>query len=131
FLALQKIVGKEKLIALSECSSVPDIDASFRDNAVWSFFGQWYGKYISDDKGEYSEEYTSKDAIVRVYNSDGALSLDEYKKLRKGEKLVSDYGDEVPATTTTTTTSTTVPTETSAEGETTPADTTVTAVTSE
>ena len=133
FLALQKIVGKEKLIALSECSSVPDIDASFRDNAVWSFFGQWYGKYISDDKGEYSEEYTSKDAIVRVYNSDGALSLDEYKKLRKGEKLISDYGDEVPATTTTTTTttSTTVPTETSAGGETTPADTTVTAVTSE
>lgn len=101
FLALQKIVGKEKLIALSECSCIPDIDASFRDNSVWSFFGLWYGKYIRDDSGEYSEEYTPKDALVRTYNSDGALSLDEYIKLSGGEKLVSEYGDEVPMTTTT------------------------------
>lgn len=134
FLALQKIVGKEKLIALSECSTVPDIDASFRDNAVWSFFGLWYGKYLRNDKGEYSEEYTSKDAIIRAYNSDGALSLDEYIKLRGGEELISEYGDEEPAATTTSTTATTTTTatdtaetsETSSE-----ATTETTAVTSE
>ena len=101
FLALQNIVGKEKLIALSECSSVPDIDASFRDNAVWSFFGFWYGKYLRDEKGEYSDRFTSKEAMIRAYNSEGALTLDEYIKLRGGEPLIPEYGEEKPRTTTT------------------------------
>lgn len=133
FLALQKIVGKEKLIALSECSTVPDIDASFRDNAVWSFFGLWYGKYLRNDKGEYSEEYTGKDAIIRAYNSDGALSLDEYIKLRGGEVLVSEYGEEEPVTTTTaSSTTTTTAAETSETGEiSSESSTETTAVTSE
>lgn len=107
FLALQNIVGKEKLIALSECSTVPDIDASFRDNSVWSFFGLWYGKYIRDDNGEYSEKYTSKETLIRAYNSEGALTLDEYIKLRGGEKLIPEYGEETLSTSTTSTTSTT------------------------
>ena len=107
FLALQKIVGKEKLIALSECSTVPDIDASFRDNAVWSFFGLWYGKYIRDEKGEYSEKFTSKDALIRAYNSEGAITLDEYIKLCGGEKLIPEYGDEKPTTASSSTATTT------------------------
>ncbi|MBP3249911.1 MAG: glycoside hydrolase [Ruminococcus sp.] len=81
FAAMQKIVGKDKLIALSECSSVPDIDITFRDNAVWSFFGTWYGKYLTDEKGEYSEKYCPKETLIRTYNSDGALTLDEYRVL--------------------------------------------------
>ncbi|MBQ8960407.1 MAG: glycoside hydrolase [Ruminococcus sp.] len=81
FAAMQKIVGKDKLIALSECSSVPDIDISFRDNAVWSFFGMWYGKYLTDDKGGYSDKYCPEETLIRTYNSDGALSLDEYREL--------------------------------------------------
>ena len=85
FAALQKIAGNDKLIALSECSSVPDIDELFRDNAVWSFFGLWYGEYL-EDNGEYSEKYASKDLFTRVYNSDGALTLDEYKAMKESEK---------------------------------------------
>lgn len=91
FLALQKIVGKDKLIALSECSVVPDIDASFRDNAVWSFFGLWYGKYLRNEDGEFSETYTSRDNFIHVYNSDGAITLDELIKLRGGEELIPEY----------------------------------------
>ena len=82
FAAVQKFLGSDKLLAISECGSVPDMDAAFRDNAVWSFFGTWYGKYIQDEKGAYSEEYTSKDALIRAYNSDGAMTLDEYRSLR-------------------------------------------------
>ena len=91
FLALQKIVGKEKLIALSECSVVPDIDASFRDNAVWSFFGLWYGKYLRNDENEFAETYISRDNFIHVYNSDGAITLDELIKLRGGEELIPEY----------------------------------------
>ena len=31
-----------KILAISECSNVPDMNAMFRDNAVWSYFGLWY-----------------------------------------------------------------------------------------
>ena len=82
FAAVQRFVGSDKLIAISECGCVPDMDTAFRDNAVWSFFGMWYGKYIQTEKGTYSEEFNSKDALVRAYNSDGAMTLDEYQKIR-------------------------------------------------
>ncbi len=85
FVALQKIVGSDKLVALSECSSIPDIDAVFRDNAVWSFFGLWYGDYIQTDDGKLSEKYTSKESFVRMYNSSGALTLDKYIAIKNGE----------------------------------------------
>ncbi len=91
FLALQKIVGEDKLIALSECSEIPDIDASFRDNSVWSFFGLWYGKYIKNENGEFSEEFMDKDSFIRIYNSDGVISLDEYITLCGGNELIPQY----------------------------------------
>lgn len=88
FAAMQKIVGRNKLIALSECSNVPDIDSAFRDNAVWSFFGLWYGEYLNDKDGNYSDKYNKKENFIRAYNSDGALTLDEYIKLK--EESVSE-----------------------------------------
>lgn len=88
FAAMQKIVGSNKLIALSECSNVPDIDSAFRDNAVWSFFGLWYGEYLNDKDGNYSDKYNKKENFIRAYNSDGALTLDEYIKLK--EESVSE-----------------------------------------
>ena len=78
FAALQNLVGGEKLIALSEVSSIPDIDAVFRDKAVWSFFGQWYGDYLIDKDGGFSEKYITEEEFIRGYNSVGALTLDEY-----------------------------------------------------
>lgn len=97
FLALQKIVGEDKLIALSECSEVPDIDTSFRDNSVWSFFGLWYGKYIVDENGAFSEEFMDKDSFIRIYNSDGVISLDEYITLHGGNELIPQYDTEMTA----------------------------------
>lgn len=94
FLALQKIVGEDKLIALSECSAIPDMDNSFRDNSVWSFFGLWYGKYLNDENGGFSETYMSRDTFIRAYNSDGALSLDEYITLCGGQELSPQYDTE-------------------------------------
>ena len=86
FMSAQKYINN-KIIAVSECDNVPDIDTSFRDNSVWSFFGLWYGEYISDESGNYSEKYTTKDELIRAYNSEGSLTLDEYKMLREGGQL--------------------------------------------
>lgn len=107
FLALRNIVGKDKLIALSECSSIPDTDMAFRDNSVWSFFGLWYGDYLNQYTAEEVSATTSateptttdtkklKEAFIKNYNSEGVLTLDEYKILKGGEKLVPNYDDTV------------------------------------
>jgi mannan endo-1,4-beta-mannosidase len=75
---LYMLTEKKKLVALSECGTVPDINEIFRDNAMFSFFGLWYGDYIIDENGNYSEKYTSEETIKNMYNSDGAITLDEY-----------------------------------------------------
>lgn len=76
-----------KIIAVSECNNTPDIDALFRDNSVWSFFGLWNGEYITDGNGNYSEQYTTKDELIKAYNSEGSLTLDEYRSLNEGGQL--------------------------------------------
>lgn len=80
---------ENKIIAVSECDNLPDIDAMFRDNAVWSFFGLWNGEYITDSTGAYSEQYNTKDELIKAYNSVGSLTLDEYKLLAGGGELPS------------------------------------------
>lgn len=114
FLALQNIAGQDKLIALSECSTLPDIDMSFRDNAVWSFFGLWYGDYLHDKENVFSEMYTKKDSFIKIYNSDGALTLDEYAILKDGEELVPQYDESVTTAVSTTAAATTETTATTA-----------------
>lgn len=76
-----------KIIAVSECSNTPDIDTLFRDNSVWSFFGLWNGEYITDGNGNYSEQYTTRDELIKAYNSEGSLTLDEYNSLNNGGQL--------------------------------------------
>lgn len=83
FVSLQKIVGGGKLLALSECSEVPDADLAFRDNSVWLFYGLWYGEYLQDESGNYSEKYCPKEDFIKNYNSDGVLTLDEYMALNQ------------------------------------------------
>ncbi len=75
---LYGLTGGEKMLAISECSTVPDLAASYRDNAVWSFFGLWYGDYLLSKDGSFSEAYTTRDKIVKCYNSDGSMHLAEY-----------------------------------------------------
>lgn len=72
---LYSLTNGNKIIALSECGKLPNINLIFRDNAVWSFFGLWYGMYELKDLN-----YTEKDLekVKNVYNSDGVLTLDDY-----------------------------------------------------
>ena len=80
---LYALTEGEKLLALSECSRIPDVDAIFRDNALWSFFGLWYGDYLVGQDGTLNGKYISTDDLIKYYNSDGTLSLSEYIKMSK------------------------------------------------
>ena len=86
FIAIQSYITN-KIIAVTECNNTPDINDLFRDNSVWSFFGLWNGEYLTDSNGNYSEQYTTKDELIKAYNSEGSLTLDEYKLLNEGGEL--------------------------------------------
>ena len=75
------MTGGEKMLALSECSTVPDRNLMFRDNTIWSFFGIWYGEYLIDEEGRYSEAYTKADDMIAAYNSEVVITLDDTKKV--------------------------------------------------
>ncbi|MCQ2417827.1 MAG: glycoside hydrolase [Oscillospiraceae bacterium] len=78
FLTLTKITGGTKLLGISECGNLPDVDMMKLDNAVWSFFGLWCGNYIMNEDGTFSDAYYSSQDLFQLYNSDICLSLDDY-----------------------------------------------------
>ena len=59
FVALRNMVGN-KIMGLSECSTIPDVNLLFRDHAVWSYFGLWYGKYLLNP----TEPYTTAQQLI-------------------------------------------------------------------
>lgn len=85
FMAAQKYANK--IVGISECDNLPDADYMFRDNSVWSFFGMWNGDYLTNSDGTYSEKYNTRDELIKAYNSEGTLNLDEYRTLTGGGEL--------------------------------------------
>lgn len=76
---LYSLTEGQKLVALSECGVLPDIELTFRDRAVWSFFGLWYGDYILDKNGELSDKYNNHESFIKMYNSNRTITLEKYK----------------------------------------------------
>ncbi len=75
---LKKITDSKKMIALSESSGVPGIDEMLRDNSVWSYFGLWYGNYLSQNEALPGEVYTDEKDLIKIYNSENSITLDKY-----------------------------------------------------
>lgn len=74
--------GETKLIALSENGTVMDPDLTFRDNARWLFWGTWSGEFVTNGM-LLSEQYTEKEMLIKAYESDYTLTLDELPNLKK------------------------------------------------
>ena len=81
FLSLKKITGGRKLLALSECSSLPDPEMMQIDRSVWSFFGLWYGDYLMNPDGTFCDTYYSSNDLYKLYNSEQALTLNDFQSL--------------------------------------------------
>ncbi len=75
--------GETKLVALSENGTVMDPDLMFRDNARWLFWGTWVGDFVIYDGPYVTEKYTQKHMLVKAYESDFTLTLDELPDLKK------------------------------------------------
>ena len=48
FETLKNLYKGRKMLALSECGSIPAMDAMKRDQTVWSFYMPWYGTHAKD-----------------------------------------------------------------------------------
>lgn len=79
FLSLKKLTGGRKLLALSECSALPDPEMMQIDSALWSFFGLWYGDYLMNSDGTFSDMYYSSNDLYNLYNSEQAFTLNDFR----------------------------------------------------
>ena len=78
YLSLARITDGKKLLALSECSALPDLEMLLLDQSIWSFFGLWYGEYIMNADGTFADTYYSSNDLYNLYNSEFALSLNDF-----------------------------------------------------
>ncbi len=67
-----------KLVAMSECATMPDPDLIVRDNAYWLWFAVWNWDFIVvNGTTELSDAYTSFDMMKKVYDSEVIITRDE------------------------------------------------------
>ena len=74
--------SKKKLIALTENGCVMDPDKVMRDNARWLFWGTWSDPFTLKLGVLLNEEYTTYDLLIKAYNHDRVLTLDELPDLK-------------------------------------------------
>ncbi|MDE5915976.1 MAG: glycoside hydrolase family 26 protein, partial [Duncaniella sp.] len=72
---LYNLVGGKKLVALSECGNLLDVDAAFDDGALWSFFMGWYEQ---NDNGPAFIEWNTNGEWATVLNNPRVLNQGEF-----------------------------------------------------
>ncbi len=65
-----------KMITMAECDSLPSLDNITIENAAWGYFCPWYDEE-SSPKFISGEDYQDKDELIKLYNSDYCITLDE------------------------------------------------------
>ena len=70
---LKRIFNGKKLLALSECGSIPSIASMKKDKAIWSFYMPWYGEMTKNAKWN-----TENDWITSLSDPD-VITLEDMK----------------------------------------------------
>ncbi|MBR0146077.1 MAG: hypothetical protein IJM25_05365 [Eubacterium sp.] len=82
------------IVAMTENGCLFDPDEAVNDGAMWSYFGTWGGEFVtdSDTLNVYSETYTEKEMLEKVYSHERVITRDELPDLKTygdGEKAGS------------------------------------------
>lgn len=72
--------SKTKITALTENGCIFDIDSAVSINALWSWFMTWGGEFTVNGSN-YSEKYTEKSVIKKMYASKYSLTLGTLPKI--------------------------------------------------
>ncbi len=82
---------KEVMVALSENGVIPDPEELIKDKATWSWFVTWCQDFVyNEETKSYSEKYTDKEMLKKVYDSEYVITKDELPDLYERGKDV-DY----------------------------------------
>lgn len=77
FIEASSYTEANKLIALSENGVIPDPDNLIKDKAKWLWFCTWGGEFVMDKAHNYSDEYTEKEMLIKVYTHEYVITKDE------------------------------------------------------
>jgi len=76
FNALTNLYGNKKMVTISECGSMPDVDNLTKDTAAWSWFMPWYGDFVR------SGTNNSLDLWKKMFASNYVITLDQMPSLK-------------------------------------------------
>lgn len=68
-------ISTEKLAAVAEIGTIPDVPALIEHRVPWSWFMTWSGSFTT------SENFTSYDELRRAYSCENTVTLDKLPKL--------------------------------------------------
>jgi mannan endo-1,4-beta-mannosidase len=72
-----------KIVTLSENGTIFDPDLALRDGAMWGFWATWGGSFVvRSGLWLYSEEFTEEEMLIKAYNHDIVVTLDDVPCLR-------------------------------------------------
>lgn len=77
FKALGSIFPTPKVMAVTDCDVMPNIDYMYRDNAIWLWTAPAAGDYTLNMNGALSESYNSVAYMKNFYNHRKTITLDE------------------------------------------------------
>ena len=92
--------GLNKVIALTENGPIPDIDSTFEDDAVWSFWMPWYdtwsGNFLSQTSETVWKKNLADDRVYKLENMPGWADYDvgisPASKVRSSAVTLSQQG---------------------------------------
>ena len=78
-----------KMIALSECDTIPALDNMTSENAYWLYFCPWYEG--DQDNGKFLTLMNNPDTLTKLYQSETVITLDELPDYKTYEFKGSDF----------------------------------------
>ena len=80
FQAVTSILPTQKMIAVTACDVMPNIDKMYRDNALWLWTAPAAGDYTLNMNGALSESYNTVKYMKDFYNHKYTVARDELPK---------------------------------------------------
>ncbi len=86
--------GAGKIVALTECDTIPSIDAMLEEGAYWSYFCPWYEG--DEDGGKFLTLFNNEATLKKVYQHENVITLDELPDYKEYEYTGEEF---IPTTT--------------------------------
>lgn len=84
FIEAVNYTNPPKIVVLSENGTLFDPDLAWRDGAMWGFFATWTTPFVRSSNAvlRYSEEFTEREMLLKVYSHERVITLEELPDLR-------------------------------------------------